>query len=115
HHGLGGTRHQTLIQTWRLTEGNGGRRPRSCVWKIISDGRKIPCHRVFTYTWSSSESSLRRRAFLMGFAVPLRAMSGTGESRVRLTGLLGDGDFCLGRGELSSPEDSSPPASARSS
>ena len=51
----------------------------------------------------------------MGFAVPLRAMSGTGESRVRLTGRLGDGDFCLGGGELSSPEDSSPPASARSS
>ena len=51
----------------------------------------------------------------MGLAVPLRAMSGTGESRVRLTARLGDGDFCLGRGELSSPEDSSPPASARSS
>jgi hypothetical protein len=52
----------------------------------------------------------------MGFAVPLRDMSGAGESRVRLTGRLGDGDFCcLGGGELSSPEDSSPPASARSS
>jgi hypothetical protein len=51
----------------------------------------------------------------MGFAVPLRVMSGAGESRVRLTGRLGDGDFCLGGGELSSPEDSSPPASARSS
>jgi hypothetical protein len=51
----------------------------------------------------------------MGFAVPLRAMSWAGELRVLLTGRLGDGDFCLGCGELSSPEDSSPPASARSS
>jgi hypothetical protein len=42
-------------------------------------------------------------------------MSGGVESRFLLTGRLGDGDFCLGGGELSSPEDSSPPASARSS
>ena len=51
----------------------------------------------------------------MGFAVPFRPMSGSGESRDLFTGRLGVGDFCLGCGELSSPEDSSPPASARSS
>ena|SRR2546421_4147055 len=69
----------------------------------------------FTYTSSASDSSLRRRAFLVGFAVPFRTVSAGGESRVLLTGRLGDGDFCLGGGELSSPEDSSPPARARSS